>query len=182
MTTPARLMTAGLSLHLLTALAPGTAAATAAGNPWSQAASMAQPHQAATATLLPNGKVLVVGSFSQLNTGAELYDPIADRWSPGGTMIVARALGTATLLPSGKVLVAGGIAADTGHSTTRSEIYDPAANAWSPAAGMAVPRSIPSQRSLTFDRPFVVGILAALMLLAISAALFLWDRRRRRGI
>src|ERR1700737_5621104 len=62
----------------------GAVAVTAAVSPWSPAASMMQPHQAATATLLANGKVLVVGSFSQLNAGAELYDPAVDSWSPTG--------------------------------------------------------------------------------------------------
>ena len=135
----------------------GAVAVTAAGSPWSPAASMMQPHQAATATLLANGKLLVVGSFSQLNAGAELYDPAVDSWSPTGPMIVPRALGTATLLPSGKVLIAGGIAADTGHSTTRAEIYDPAANFWSPENGMAVPRSSHTATLLPSGKVLVAG-------------------------
>jgi N-acetylneuraminic acid mutarotase len=118
---------------------------------------MVQPHQAATATLLPNGKVLVVGSFPASSTAAELYDPASDGWSLTGPMIVARAVGTATLLPSGKVLVAGGIAADTGHSTTRAEIYDPATNAWSAADGMAVQRSGHAAALLQSGKVLVAG-------------------------
>ena len=118
---------------------------------------MMKPHQAATATLLPNGNVLVVGSFGQLDTGAELFDPLANSWSQTGPMIVPRALGTATLLPSGKVLIVGGIAADTGHSTTRTEIYDPAANSWSPGDGMAVPRSSHTATLLPSGKVLVAG-------------------------
>jgi N-acetylneuraminic acid mutarotase len=118
---------------------------------------MVQPHQAATATLLANGKVLIVGSFPKLNTGAELYDPVVDRWSATGPMIVPRALSTATLLPSGRVLIAGGIASDTGHSTTRTEIYDPAANSWFPGESMAVQRSSHTATLLLSGKVLVAG-------------------------
>src|ERR1700674_105879 len=143
MTTAGRSGIASLAVLAITAVSPGAGTVTAAGSPWSPAARMVQPHQAAAATLLPNGKVLVVGSFPQNDTGAELYDPAADRWSPTGPMIVPRALGTATLLPSGKVLITGGITADTGHSTTRTELYDPAANSWFAGESMAVQRNSP---------------------------------------
>ena len=118
---------------------------------------MRQPHQAATATLLPNGKVLVVGGFGQLDSAPELYDPASDTWSPTGPIVVTRSLGTATLLPSGKVLLAGGIAADTGHSTTRTELYDPATNSWSATAGMAVQRSSHSATLLPSGMVLVAG-------------------------
>ncbi|MDQ6712145.1 MAG: hypothetical protein M3Z28_03025, partial [Candidatus Dormibacteraeota bacterium] len=74
-----------------------------------------------------------------------------------GPMIVTRSLGTATLLPSGKVLIAGGIAADTGHSTTRTEIYDPATNSWSARDGMAVQRSSHSATLLPNGKVLVAG-------------------------
>ena len=157
MTSASRSVFASLAAFVITAVTSGTGAVMAASSPWSQAAGMVQPHSGATATLLPNGKVLAVGSFPQLNTGAELYDPTADNWSPAGPMIVPRALGTATLLSSGKVLIAGGIAADTGHSTTRTEIYDPATNSWSPGSSMAVARSSHTATLLTGGKVLVAG-------------------------
>src|SRR5437868_2916860 len=157
MTSASRSVFASLAAFVITAVTSGTGVVTAASSPWSQAAGMVQPHAGATATLLPNGKVLVVGSFPQLNTGAELYDPTADNWSPAGPMIVPQALGTATLLSSGKVLIAGGIAADTGHSTTRTEIYDPATNSWSPGSSMAVARSSHTATLLTGGKVLVAG-------------------------
>ncbi len=64
-----------------------------------------------TATLLPNGKVLVAGGFNggfTILTSAELYDPASGSWTATGSLNTARAYHTATLLPNGKVLVAGG--------------------------------------------------------------------------
>src|SRR5690348_3587831 len=63
-----------------------------------------------TATLLPNGKVLVAGgnSTNDLLSSAELYDPASGAWTATGSLNVKRAYHTATLLLNGKVLVAGG--------------------------------------------------------------------------
>ena len=63
-----------------------------------------------TATLLPNGQVLVAGGdgiTGHLAT-AELYDPATGMWTATGSMATARFFHTATLLPNGQVLVAGG--------------------------------------------------------------------------
>src|SRR3984893_1306359 len=157
MTTAARSGFASLAVLGLIVVSAGAATVAAAGSPWLPAARMVRPHQAATATLLTNGKVLVVGSAPQSDTGAELYDPVADSWSPTGPMIIPRGLATATLLPSGRVLIAGGITADTGHSTTRTEIYDPATNSWSSAEGMAVQRSRHTAVLLPSGKVLVAG-------------------------
>src|SRR5262249_23145656 len=60
-----------------------------------------------TATLLPNGKVLVAGGNNgpALNS-AELYDPATGTWTATSSMATARERPTVTLLPNGKVLVA----------------------------------------------------------------------------
>src|SRR5438094_5551517 len=65
-----------------------------------------------TATLLPNGKVLVAGGTNS-NSGevfasAELYDPATGVWTNTGRMVYGRYRHTATLLTNGKVLVTGG--------------------------------------------------------------------------
>jgi Kelch motif len=63
-----------------------------------------------TATLLPNGKMLVAGGYGSGNylPGAEVYDPATGTWTATGNLITVRSQHTATLLPDGKVLVAGG--------------------------------------------------------------------------
>ena len=86
---------------------------------WSSAPSLSVPRGFQTATLLPNGKVLVVGGSGFLASAglashlvpaasAELYDPKTRSWSSAGSLRTARWLHTATLLQNGKVLVVGG--------------------------------------------------------------------------
>src|SRR5438128_2314219 len=90
---------------------------------WSAAGSMAWPRDGHTATLLPGGRVLVVGGVDQGGylPFAELYDPAANTWSAAASMSDARYFPTATLLGSGKVLVAGGF---DGHAYLSSaELY-----------------------------------------------------------
>ena len=65
-----------------------------------------------TATLLPNGKVLVAGGAVSSGTylaSAELYDPASGIWSATGSLVIGRGFHTATLLPNGGVLIAAGV-------------------------------------------------------------------------
>jgi hypothetical protein len=79
--------------------------------PWTLTGSLNTARVAHTATLLPNGMVLVAGGF---DTGldavgsAELYDPATGSWTVTGSLNTARYYHTATLLPNGMVLVAAG--------------------------------------------------------------------------
>src|SRR5436190_6260719 len=95
---------------------------------WTATDDLGTPRTYHTATLLPNGEVLVAGGTSNdLITSlasAELYDPIARTWTATGSMTTARGIHTATLLPSGQVLVAGGF--DGFDHLASSELYDPA--------------------------------------------------------
>jgi N-acetylneuraminic acid mutarotase len=95
-----------------------------------------------TATLLDDGKVLVVGGKD--NSGplgtTEVYDPLTHSWSSAGTLAAARYAHTATLLPSGKVLVAGGRDSDTS-ALAAAELYDPTTNSWAPAGTLASARA-----------------------------------------
>src|SRR6266513_1089821 len=56
-----------------------------------------------TATLLPNGKVLVAGGGDSngILASAELYDPASGTWSATGSLAAARSVDTATLLATG---------------------------------------------------------------------------------
>jgi N-acetylneuraminic acid mutarotase len=86
-----------------------------------------------TATLLPNGKVLVAGGFNSTSgylSSAELYDPASGTWSATGSLIIPRYRHTATLLSNGKVLVAGGYNGGSTIYLTSAELYDPASGTW----------------------------------------------------
>jgi photosystem II stability/assembly factor-like uncharacterized protein len=63
-----------------------------------------------TATLLPNGNVLVAGGFvgASPTASAELYNPRTGEWSPTVPMTNPRASHSATLLSDGSVLMIGG--------------------------------------------------------------------------
>jgi hypothetical protein len=71
---------------------------------------MKSARYAHTATLLPNGLVLITGGNSgAIISTAELFDPTAGTFSyTFGSMTTARQAHTATLLSNGLVLVAGG--------------------------------------------------------------------------
>jgi Galactose oxidase, central domain/Kelch motif len=115
---------------------PG-ALATASVATWTDTGRLNTAHSGHTATLLPSGKVLVVGGESGefvLDT-AELYDPASGTWSLTGSLGVRRRSHTATLLSDGRVLVAGGFGGpapgpDYGYLGS-AELYDPATGTWS---------------------------------------------------
>ena len=117
-----------------------------------------------TATLLPDGRVLITGGVvaggAHLDS-AELFDPVTGTFSTiPSPMTVAREGHTATLLPGGKVLIAGGLDA-SGANVAAAEIYDPAAVA--PAASftatgvLVTPRWIHTAVLLPSGQVLLVG-------------------------
>jgi hypothetical protein len=90
--------------------------------------SLNTPRYAHTATLLPNGDVLIVGGINNNGTitnTAELYNPTSKTFSATGNLITARAYHSATYLPDGQVLIAGGLNA-SGTPLNTAELYNPA--------------------------------------------------------
>jgi hypothetical protein len=109
--------------------------------PWSVVGEMQIAREHETATLLPNGTVLVVGGNGDGGPGdpapesAEVFDPISGAWTLTEPPPSAHYAGhTATLLHDGTVLVVGGSAYDGNGggpgSQAAAELYDPATGVW----------------------------------------------------
>lgn len=114
-----------------------------------------------SATLLPDGRVLVAGGYgpSRLDS-AELYDPVTGQWSATGSLMKPRVMHTATLLPNGKVLVVGGdtspVPPDFGRGNT-AELYDPATETWTLTGSLGTTRSWHTATLLQDGRVLVAG-------------------------
>ena len=124
---------------------------------WSSAADLITARKYHTATLLLNGRVLVVGGKGLTGTlaSAELYDPATNKWSSAGNLSAARLFHSATLLPNGLVLVVGGEFIPG--TLASAELYDPATNSWSSAGTMIDSRSSHSATLLSNGRVLVAG-------------------------
>jgi hypothetical protein len=103
-----------------------------------------------TATLLADGRVLVVGggiadlppapAYHVMSSG-ELYDPNTGTWSMTGGLITARYKHGAALLNDGRVLVvAGSDQRQTSGFVPSAELYDPSTGRFSPAGSVGTPR------------------------------------------
>ena len=91
-----------------------------------------------TATLLPDGKVLIVGGRGdRVIEVAEIYDAKANRFSDAGRLIAPRYKHTAGLLPDGRVLIAGGSdERDWSGNLDSTEIFDPKTGRFSSASSL----------------------------------------------
>ena len=127
---------------------------------WRTGSSLVTARYGQTATLLQNGKILVVGGFNNNTplTSAELYDPVTNSWSTTGNMTNARGYHTATLLTSGKVLVAGGNDNDPITSYLDSaELYDPISGLWTGTGKMVTARDTHTATLLADGRVLLAG-------------------------
>jgi len=116
-----------------------------------------------TATLLPNGKVLVAGGASCATpcaalASAELYDPATNKFSPTGPMLRARSFHAAVTLRDGRVLIVGGFDPASDARIASAELYDPVTNRFSAAASMNTARIQPSAVMLRDGRVLVSDI------------------------
>jgi len=105
---------------------PRTGTSTATGN-------MATARWGHTATLLPNGKVLIAAGGS---ISAELYDPDAGIFTPTGNMTRARGYSIGTLLANGKVLIVGGGYNPASTLRGSAELYDPSTGTFAATGDM----------------------------------------------
>jgi hypothetical protein len=144
---------------------PSIGAFTAAGN-------MRHARGGHSATLLPDGRVLISGGFTDLlstsvsdggytgsaaTSSCELFDANTGVFTDSGPMTTPRAIHTATLLPNGQVLLAGGVTGLSGPLTPTAELYDPTMDSFIDTGGLATARDEHSATLLPNGRVLVIG-------------------------
>ena len=141
----------------------------------SRAPPLKDARQHHTATLLSDGRVLVVGGrgadgLSTL-TSCELFDPKKNKWAACAPLTTARSHHAATALDDGRVLVTGGTTNETVRSDGDAgstgqnrfvalaavEVYDPKKNTWLTVAPMTDARNGHTATLLLDGTVLVVG-------------------------
>jgi hypothetical protein len=133
-----------------------------------RAARMGTARDGHTATLLPDGRVVVIGGERiqprrDMLASVEIYDPATDTWSPSTALPESRANHTATLLDDGTILVIGGgrhnaIGVPSGLDVRATAlVYDPSTGASVSLGPTRVPRHGHQAVRLPSGRILVVG-------------------------
>src|SRR5271157_980588 len=139
-----------------TAQATATVAATLGHGQLSSTGPMVVARNGQSATLLPDGRVLIVGGTD--DKSAELYDPATGTFSLTGSMVYSQPGATATLLRDGRVLITGGTDGSLDENPVASaELYDPKTGTFSPTGSMTTARSTPAATLLSDGRVLIVG-------------------------
>jgi hypothetical protein len=142
---------------------------------WSAAAANVIPRLGHAASLLHDGRVLVVGGVPFASSCepialAEVYDPSVDRWSRTSQIPVPVGRGTAAVtLSDGRVLISGGGTA-CGDEYSSAALFDPSTNMWSRTAAMEVPAQFHIATLLADGRVLVSGTSTS----AYDASTGLW--------
>ena len=154
-----------LVLGALTML-PAVPTLAAGSGSWTSTGSLHTARYYHTATLLPNGQVLVTGGYwvdeSTYTpvplTSAELYNPATGTWTLTGSMHTVRVQHTATLLQNGQVLVAAGYNENISPPFLASaELYNPSTGSWTSTGSLHTARIYHTMTLLPNGQVLVTG-------------------------
>lgn len=125
---------------------------------WARTAPLPAPRAFHTATVLDDGRVLVVGGgeLDALTANATMYDATTESWLPASRPANARTAHTATRMPSGRILVAGGNTGN-GSAVADVEVYIPETNRWTSIPAMRQRRESHTATLLDDQRLLIVG-------------------------
>jgi uncharacterized protein (TIGR03437 family) len=129
---------------------------------WSLTGNLSGPRIGGAATLLQDGKVLVVGGcedpdcFFVLDS-AELYDPNTETLSVIGGPAIPRYILNLTTLPNGNVLTAGGSGNYFPFWLNTAELYNPATGLWSATGNLPNRRGFETVTLLPNGQVLVAG-------------------------
>ncbi|HEY7225657.1 MAG TPA: kelch repeat-containing protein [Micromonosporaceae bacterium] len=126
------------------------------GHGFTPGPDLRQPRDTHTATLLADGRVLVVGGWEREGTSgldsAEVFDPATGRFEAAGPLPGIRGGNTPTRLADGRVLVVSGGTA---------ELFDPDSDTFTPAAALPSGVAADAAIGLADGRVLVVGATAS---------------------
>ena len=128
----------------------------------SPAGSMQNARASHTASLLPDGSVLIAGGFagsgaeSRPYASTELFDPASAVFRPGPDMTIPRSGHAAVTLKDSRILLVGGWSGTSGVTNT-AEIYDPVSHRFSRAGNMAYARGECTATLLADGKVLVTG-------------------------
>jgi Galactose oxidase, central domain len=137
---------------------PAAPTPTAAPGAFAAVGSMTTARYGATATLLNDGRVLIVGGDGDGGNrpSAELYDPASCTFGATGSMPTTRSGYSATLLKDGRILIVGGYGGAMSILAS-ALLYDPTTGAFSPTGLMTTARSNHSATLLSDGRVLIDG-------------------------
>jgi N-acetylneuraminic acid mutarotase len=129
---------------------------------WNQVSNMSVARTGASASALPDGRVLVVGGYDRRVTQlpnptgqafccldiqylpqaeTEIFDPTSRTWTPGPSLAHGRWGHQAITLKGGRILVVGGFdSGNPGRPLDSAELLDPATGRWTAAGSIGAPR------------------------------------------